>query len=196
MPEKDFLCYTCITMAYDFNPLKKHLASAEEWLKKELQQIRTGQASPAVLDAVKVEVYGAPMALKEVASVTIESARVLRISPWDKSQTKEIEKAITIANLGLAVVVDDQGLRVMFPELTGERRQQIAKVAKEKLEEAKKQVRGHRDVIVKDLQTKEKDGDMGKDDAFRGKNDTQKLVDEMNTKMEDMNAKKAKESLS
>jgi len=135
------------------------------------------------------------MALKEVASVTIESARVLRISPWDKSQTKEIEKAITIANLGLAVVVDDQGLRVMFPELTGERRQQIAKVAKEKLEEAKKQVRGHRDVIVKDLQTKEKDGDMGKDDAFRGKNDTQKLVDEMNKKMEDMRKERAKNKI-
>lgn len=183
-------------MSYDFNPLKKHLASAEEWLKKELQQIRTGQASPAVLDAVKVEVYGAPMALKEVASVTIEGARVLRISPWDKSQTKEIEKAITIANLGLAVVVDDQGLRVMFPELTGERRQQIAKIAKEKLEESKKQVRGHRDIIVKDLQTKEKDGDMGKDDAFRAKNDTQKLVDEMNKKLDDMFSKKEKELLS
>ncbi len=183
-------------MAYDFNPLKKQLASAEEWLKKELQQIRTGQASPAILDAVKVEVYGAPMALKEVASVTIEGARVLRIAPWDKSQTKEIEKAITIANLGLSVVVDDQGLRVMFPELTGERRQQIAKTAKEKLEEAKKQVRGHRDVIVKDLQTKEKDGDMGKDDAFRGKNDTQKLVDDMNKKLEEMFAKKEKELLS
>ncbi len=183
-------------MAYDFNPFKKQLGTAEEWLKKEFQQIRTGQASPAVLDAVKVEVYGAPMGLKEVASVTIEGARVLRIAPWDKSQTKEIEKAITVANLGLAVVVDDQGLRVMFPELTGERREQIAKNAKEKLEEAKKEVRSHRDVIVKDLQTKEKDGDMGKDDAFRGKNDAQKLVDEMNKKLEDMFAKKEKELLS
>lgn len=183
-------------MAYDFNPLKKNLASAEEWLKKELQQIRTGQASPAILDSVKVEVYGAPMGLKEVASVTIEGPRVLRISPWDKSQTKEVEKAITVANLGLSVVVDDQGLRVMFPELTGDRRQQIAKTAKEKLEEAKKQVRGHRDVVVKDLQTKEKEGDMGKDDAFRGKNDTQKLVDEMNKKLDEMYAKKEKELLS
>ena len=141
-------------MAYDFNPFKKHLASSEEWLKKEFQQIRTGQASPAVLDAVKVEVYGAPMALKEVASVTIEGARTLRISPWDKSQTKEIEKSLTVANLGLAVVVDDQGLRVMFPELTADRRTEIAKMAKDKLEDSKKQVRQHRDGIVKDLQTK------------------------------------------
>ena len=183
-------------MAYDFNPLKKQLASTDEWFKKELQQIRTGQASPAVLDAVKVEAYGAPLALKEVASVTIEGARVLRIAPWDKGQTKEIEKAITVANLGLSVVVDDQGLRVMFPELTGERRQQIAKIAKEKLEEAKKQVRGHREAIVKDLQVKEKDGKMGKDDAFRAKNDTQKLVDETNKKLDEAFAKKEKELLS
>jgi ribosome recycling factor len=87
-------------------------------------------------------------------------------------------------------------MSVDFPELTGERRQQIAKTAKEKLEEAKKQVRGHRDVIVKDLQTKEKDGDMGKDDAFRGKNDAQKLVDDMNKKMDEMYTKKEKELLS
>ena len=182
-------------MPYDFNPFKKHLASTDEWLKKEFQQIRTGQASPAVLDAVKVEVYGAPMGLKEVASVTIEGARTLRISPWDKSQTKEIEKAITVANLGMAVVVDDQGLRVMFPELTGERRTQIAKTAKERLEDAKKQVRGHRDVVVKDLATKEKDDLMGKDDAFRAKNDAQKLVDEMNKKLEEHYSRKEKEIL-
>ncbi len=183
-------------MSYDFNPFKKQLAGAEEWLKKELQQIRTGQASPAVLDTVKVEAYGTPMSLKEVASVTVEGARTLRISPWDKSQTKEIEKAITVANLGLSVVVDDQGLRVNFPELTGERRQQIAKSAKERLEEAKKQVRGHRDVIIKDLQTREKDGAMGKDDAFRAKNDAQKLVDDANKKLEESFAKKEKEILS
>ena len=180
-------------MAYDFNPFKKHLASTEEWLKKEFTQIRTGQASPAVLDSVKVEVYGAPMALKEVASVTIEGARTLRIAPWDKSQTKEIEKAITVANLGMAVVVDDQGLRVMFPELTGERREQIAKIAKEKLEESKKQVRGHRDVVIKDLTAKEKEGGYGKDDIFRLKNDTQKLVDDLIKKLDEMYTRKEKE---
>ncbi len=82
-------------MAYDFNPLKKHLTATEEWFKKELQQIRTGQASPSILDSVKVEVYGAPLSMKEVASVLIEGARTLRIAPWDAAQTKEIEKAIT-----------------------------------------------------------------------------------------------------
>ena len=180
-------------MAYDFNGFKKQLTGVEEWLKKEMQQIRTGQASPAVLDGVKVEVYGAPMGMKEVAAVTLEGARTLRITPWDKSQTKEIEKAITLANLGLAVVADDQGLRVNFPELTADRRLAIAKAAKDKMEEAKKQVRSHRDVVVRDLQTKEKDGKMGKDDAFRGGKDAQKLVDDCNKRLEEVYAKKEKE---
>ncbi len=180
-------------MAYDFSAFKKQMTTVEEWMKKEFQQIRTGQASPSILDSVKVESYGAPTNIQSVAAVTIEGARTIRITPWDKSQTKEIEKAISVANLGLSVVVDDQGLRVNFPELTAERRVQIAKLAKEKLEEAKKQVRQHRDVVVRDLQTKEKDGKMGKDDAFRGTKDAQKIVDDCNKKLEADFAKKEKE---
>jgi ribosome recycling factor len=182
-------------MAYDFNPLKKQIAGAEEWLKKEFQQIRTGQASPAVLDGVKVEVYGAPMGLKELASVTIEGARTLRVAPWEKGQVKDIEKAITVANLGLSVVVDDQGLRVMFPELTADRRKDVAKMAKDKLEEAKKQMRAHRETVIKDLTAKEKEGGFGKDDIFRLKHETQKMVDDANKKLEEMYARKEKEVL-
>jgi len=182
-------------MAYDFSPFKKELISAEEWFKKEASSIRTGQASPAVLDGVHVEVYGAPLALKEVASVMIEGARSLRVSPWDKTQTKEVEKAITAANLGLSVSVDDQGLRISFPDLTAERRAEIAKSAKDKLEDARKQVRQHRDSVIKDLQNKEKDGGMGKDEVFRLKNEVQKIVDEANKKLEALYAKKEKEIL-
>jgi ribosome recycling factor len=183
-------------MAYDFNPFKKELATAEEWLKKEFQQLRTGQASPAILDGVRVESYGTLLSLKEVASVTIEGARSLRITPWDQSQSKEIEKALTAANLGLSISVDDQGVRVSFPELTAERRTQIAKLAKDKLEDAKKQVRFSRDGIIKDLQTKEKEGGYGKDEIFRLKNETQKLVDDANKKLDDLNSKKEKEIMS
>ena len=180
-------------MAYDFNPFKKQLASVDEWIKKEFTQIRTGQASPQILDSVKVEIYGAPMSIKELSSVVIEGARTLRISPWDKNQTKDIEKAITVANLGLSVVVDDQGLRVMFPELTEDRRRDIAKIAKEKLEEGKKQIRGHRDSIIKDLQNKEKDGGYGKDEIFRLKGDVQNLIDDANKKLDEHYTRKEKE---
>jgi len=180
-------------MAYDFNTLKKQLSGVIDWTTKEFQQIRTGQASPAILDSVRVEVYGAPLGLKEVASIVIEGARTLRIAPWDKSQLKEIEKAISQANLGLSVVVDDQGLRVNFPELTADRRQAFAKLAKDKIEEAKKQVRQHRDIVIKDLQAKEKAGGYGKDDIFRLKNETQKFIDDINKKLDEMLVKKEKE---
>lgn len=183
-------------MTYDWNPFKKQLTGAEEWLKKELQQIRTGQASPAVLDGVRVEAYGATMAIKEVAAVMIEGARTLRVTPWDKVQTKEIEKSIAAANLGVSVSTDDQGLRVNFPELTADRRKEIAKSAKEKLEEAKRQIRNQREHVVKDLQAKEKTGGFGKDDIFRLKNECQKLVDEANKKLDEIFMKKEKEILS
>ena len=86
-------------MLYDFKKLKDEVKGVEEWLKKEFLSIRTGMASPALLDGVLVEVYGQKMPINQMASVNIEDARSLRISPWDKAQTKEIEKAILIANL-------------------------------------------------------------------------------------------------
>jgi len=183
-------------MAYDFNPFKKELLATEEWLKKEFLQIRTSMASPSILDGIKVAVYGAPMALKEIASILVEGARSIRIQPWDKSQLKEIEKSITIANLGVTTVVDGDGVRVHFPELTGERRTQIAKLAKDKVEEGKREIRQHRDRIIKDLQVKEKESGYGKDEIFRLKNEVQKIVDEVNKKLDDAFSKKEKEILS
>ncbi len=182
-------------MSYDFSTFKKQLAQIEEWLKKELAQMRTGQASPAILDGVRVESFGAQMSIREIASVTIEGARTIRISPWDKGQVKEIEKEISLANLGVSIVVDDQGLRVNFPELTSERRELIVKLAKDKLEEARRQIRQHRDIVIKDLQVKEKAGGIGKDEIFRLKNEAQKIVDDMNKKSEEVYAKKEREIL-
>ncbi|MFA6314877.1 MAG: ribosome recycling factor [Candidatus Paceibacterota bacterium] len=182
-------------MAYDFNPLKKQLSGVDEWLKKEFSTIRTGMASPQILDGVRVEIYGAPMSIKELGSVMIEGARTLRVTPWDKSQVKSIEKAITVANLGVSVIVDDQGLRVIFPELTEDRRKDIVKVAKEKVEEGKKQIRQHREAVIRDLDSQEKTGGMGKDDVFRLKHETQKIVDEAVKKTDETFTRKEKEIL-
>ncbi len=183
-------------MSLDLKAFKNQLGGAEEWLKKEFQQIRTGQASPVVLDSVRVEIYGAPMAVKEIASVTLEGARTLRIAPWDKAQVKDIEKAIGAANLGLSVVVDGEGLRINFSQLTEESRLEVVKIAKDKLEEARKQVRYSRDAFHKELQVKEKEGGLGKDEIFRLKNEVQKIVDEANKKLEEVCAKKEREILS
>ena len=109
-------------MTYDFSNFKKRTKEIDEHLKKEFAGIRTGRAAPAILDGVLVESYGAKLSIKELGSVTVEDAWTLKISPWDATQAKNIEKAITAANLGLSVSAGDGGVRVFFPELTAERR--------------------------------------------------------------------------
>lgn len=178
-------------MAYDFSKFKAKVKETEDWLKKELSNVRTGRASAAILDSIKIESYGSMVPISQVGNIGTEDARSLRIVPWDMSQAKEIEKAITVANLGVGITVDDKGLRVIFPELTGERRIQITKIAKDKVEEARKTLRMHRDEIIKDIQAKE----LPKDDAFRAKNEVQKFVDEGNKALDALLAKKEQEIL-
>ncbi len=180
-------------MAYNFSPFKERLKAAELWLQKEFSSLRTGRANPALLDGVQVESYGAWMPIPQVGSVSIEDARTIRIAPWDASQSKHVEKAITAANLGVSCVVDEKGVRVIFPELTSERREQILKVGKQKLEEARVTLRQERDKVKNDIEKQKKDGTMREDDATRAKADMQKLIDESNARLDEMLAKKEKE---
>jgi ribosome recycling factor len=177
-------------MAYDFSNLKKKIAETEDWLKKEFSGVRTGRATPALLDNIKVDSYGSRLPLNQVGTVGVEDARTLRVSPWDASQVKEVEKAITVANLGVSVAVDDRGIRVSFPELTSERRESLMKLAKTKVEDAKITLRGARDEVWNDIQRKEKEGEMGEDEKFRSKEDMQKLIDAGNKSFEELLKKK------
>jgi ribosome recycling factor len=180
-------------MAYNFNDLKQGLKEAEEWLTKEFSSLRTGRATPALLDGVQVDSYGSRMNISAVANMTVEDARTIRIAPWDMSQATPIEKAITVANLGVSVIVDDKGLRVIFPELTSERRTTIIRIAKEKLEDAKVRSRQEREKTLKDIQSKEKAGEMSKDEMERMKVEIEKIVKETTSRMEEMMTKKEKE---
>lgn len=171
-------------MAYDFSSLDKNIKETEEWLTREFSGIRTGRASPAILDGVRVDAYGARTSLKELGSVTIEDARTLRIVLWDKSLNKAAEKAIGESDLGISVATDDQGLRVFFPELTAERRTMLLKIANEKLEQAKITIRGHRADAIKQLDAAEKEGGMGKDELVRLKEDVQKKIDAGSAELE------------
>jgi ribosome recycling factor len=164
-------------MAYDFSKLKGQIIESEEWLSRELATVRTGRATPAILDSIRVDVYGSRSPVSQVASVTVEDARTLRISPWDKSISKSIEKAINDADLGISVAVDDAGMRVVFPELTAERRTLLSKVAGDKLEQSKVTLRGHRGDAIKDIDSAEKEGGMGKDEVTRLKEEVQKMID-------------------
>src|SRR6185436_14120440 len=109
-------------MQYNFSNFKTELKKVEEFLSKEYSQLNIGRASPMVLDGISVEAYGSRVPLKNVASVSIEDPKTLRVSPFDKNQVKDIEKAIAAANLGLSVAADDSGVRVIFPQLTTESR--------------------------------------------------------------------------
>jgi len=164
-------------MAYDFSKLKANIKETEEWLSRELSGVRTGRATPTLLDSVKPEAYGTRTSLRELASVSVEDARTLRVIPWDTTLLKTIEKGITDADLGISVSTDDQGLRVSFPELTSERRAQLSKIAGDKTEQAKVTLRSHRTDAIKALDAAEKEGGMGKDEAARLKTEIQKLID-------------------
>jgi len=175
------------------NEFEKRLKEIEQWLGSEYASIRTGQATPALLDGVKVESYGSMMQINQVGSVGVEDARTLRVSPWDASMIKALETAIRDADLGVSVATDSSGLRVIFPELTGERRTQLLKLAKSKLEDARVSVRSARDEIMKDIEKQEKDGELSEDEKFAQKDTIQKLVDTANRNLESVYDKKEAE---
>lgn len=176
-------------MTYDFNNFKKASDSALEWIKGEYTGIRTGRAAPSILDNVSVSAYNSKMSIKELASVSIDGPKSLRVTPWDKSLSHAIDSAIRESNLGLSVSMDDEGLRISFPDLSSERRVQLEKLAKEKFEEARIRIRNEREKSLKDFDSDE----FSKDDKFRLKNELQKLVDEANEKFESLYENKTKE---
>jgi ribosome recycling factor len=183
-------------MQYNFTNLKSEFKKIEEFLGKEYSQLSTGRASPMILDSIFIEVYGSRQPIKNSASINIEDPKTLRVNPWDKNQIKAIEKAILLADLGLSVSVDDAGIRVIFPQLTTETRQKLVKVLKEKLEEARISVRKVRGDVWESIQNQEKNGEMNEDEKRKGKDELQKLVDEINKNLEVLFEKKEKEVLS
>lgn len=172
-------------MAYNTTSFKIELKGVEEWLSKEYGSVHTGRATPMILDSISVESYGTYMLIKNIASVSIEDSKTLRIAPWDKNQIKAIESAISAANLGLSVVSDSDGVRAIFPMLTTENRTKLVKILKEKLEDARISVRQERQAEIDKL-----DVITDEDDAKRAKEDIQKCVDEANQNLEAIFAKK------
>lgn len=173
--------------------MKQKFKEVTDWLVKEYAGIRTGQASPAILDSVKVESYGTYMSLQQVGSIGIEDVRTLRVVPWDASQVVAIEKAIRDADLGVSVVTDSSGLRVIFPELTSERRTQLLKLAKNKLEDARISVRSVRDDEMKEIERQFKANEIAEDDKFTLKENVQKAVEETNNSLESLFTSKERE---
>lgn len=165
---------------YNLDTFKQEAKQAQEWLAKEYSQIHTGRAAPALLDGVQVESYGAMQPLKNVASISIEDPKTLRVIPWDKNLIKDVERSLHASNLGFSISVDDTGIRVIIPALTTETRTQLAKIAKDRLEDARITVRKAREAVLDDL----KSLDLPEDTLKRAKDDVQKLVDDANATLE------------
>ena len=180
-------------MIFDFSAFKNRIEEIRVWFSGELALLRTGRATPALLDSVKVESYGQLSPVGHLASVSVENARTIKVTPWDKLNFRAIERAIQSANLGVSVSAAGSDLRVNFPELTTERRQALVKIVGEKLESARKSLRGEREEVLGQIEQKEKIKEISEDDRLRMKNELQKLVDEANKDLESLAEKKKKE---
>lgn len=178
---------------HDFKNFDEKAHGAKEWLEREFNTVRTGRASPVLLDGVRVTAYGSLVPLKQVAGIALEDARTIRVTPYDPTLAKDIERAITQADLGVGIGADQSGVRVTVPDLTAERREQLLKLAKQKLEEARTTIRVARDEARKDIQEQERAGDMTEDDKYLLSEELQKRVDKVNEQMEMMFEKKEKE---
>ena len=163
--------------AYNKSDLERRMHGAVESLKQDLQGLRTGRASTNLLDPVTVEVYGAQMPLNQVASVSAPEPRMLSVQVWDKSNVGPVDKAIRSAGLGLNPIVDGQTLRLPIPDLTEERRKELAKLASQYAEKARIAVRNVRRDGNDALKTDEKTHEISEDERKRHETEVQKLTD-------------------
>ena len=171
---------------------KEKMQKAIEHLEEELTTVRTGAASPAMLNGVEVEYYGSPTPLNQIAGIKVEEGRTLVIKPYDPSSLKDIEKAINKADLGIAPQNDGKVIRLAVPKLTGETRKEMTKKVSKLAEEAKVQVRNvRRDA----MQAVKKDKTMDEDVQKDASDEVQKLTDDMVKKIETIADKKSKEIL-
>ncbi|MCA9353380.1 ribosome recycling factor [Candidatus Nomurabacteria bacterium] len=177
-------------MAFDIKQFDNELKEVEAWLSKEYSAVHTGKASPQILDGISVNSYGARTPVKNVASISIEDSKTLRISPWDKTLIKEIEKSIVSSDLGLSTSVDDEGLRVIFPQVTTEGKEKLVKILGGRLEEARISIRKVREKAISEIDSMKKDKTMTEDDWERAKENIQKSVDAGNSGLEGIFDKK------
>jgi ribosome recycling factor len=175
------------------NKIKPQLEKCLAYLKDEMATLRTGRATPALVETVMVESYGSKLPLKQLAAINVPDARMIVVQPWDKTILKEIEKAIRESRSGLAPVTEGDFIRISILPLSEEHRKELVRNLSQKLEAAKKTVRSLREQAWKEIQDGERAGLIREDDKFRGKDELQKLIDDYNKKLEELGEAKEKE---
>ena len=180
--------------------MQEHLKLYEDKMEKSLDvlldeyaSIRAGRANPHVLDRLRIDYYGTPTPIQQVGNVTVPEARMIVIQPWEKSLLKEIEKAILVSDLGINPTNDGNVIRLVFTELTEERRKDLAKDVKKKGEGAKVAIRNIRRDAMDSIKKMEKAGDISEDDLKQGEEKIQKITDKMIEKVDKAIETKTKE---
>ena len=181
---------------YDKADLERRMQGAVESLRHDLSGLRTGRANTALLDPITVEVYGAHMPLNQVATVSAPEPRLLSVQVWDKSNVQPVEKAIRSAGLGLNPINDGNTIRLPIPDLTQERRKELAKLAGQYAEKAKVAIRNIRRDGNDTLKADENKKEISEDDRKRGEDEVQKLTDEMIKNVDEEFARKEKDIMS
>ena len=184
-----------MTTSIDKSDLQRRMHGAVEALKHDLAGLRTGRASTALVDAVQVEVYGSNMPLNQVATVSVPEPRMLTVQVWDKSNVQPVEKAIRSAGLGLNPITDGQLIRLPIPDLTEERRKELAKLVGQYAEKAKIAVRNVRRDGMEHLKQDEKKHDISEDERKRLEQDVQKMTDDTIGDIDELAEAKEKEIL-
>jgi len=184
-----------MTTSISTSDLNRRMHGALEALRHDLGGLRTGRASTALLDPVHVEVYGTNMPLNQVATVSTPEARLLSVQVWDKSNVQPVEKAIRNAGLGINPIVDGQIIRLPIPELTEERRRELAKLVGQYAEKARIAVRNVRRDGMDHLKQDERKHDISEDERKRLEHDVQKLTDDTIKEIDEVSHAKEKEIL-
>lgn len=174
---------------------KEKMTKAEESLRRELGQIRAGRANASLLDRIQVEYYGAPTPVNQLASINIPEARVLMITPFDKNSIADIEKAIKMSDIGISPTNDGNVIRLVIPQLTEERRKELAKDVKKEAENSKVAVRNVRRDAMDELKKAQKNGDITEDELRSFEKDVQKLTDDSIKNIDAITAEKEQELL-
>ena len=180
-------------MAVDFKDFERRMGKALEHLQEEFDAVRAGRANPKVLDRITVEYYGSETALNGVATISSPDARTLVISPWDTKLLKDIQKAIQISDLGINPQNDGRVIRLVFPQLTEERRKDLVKQVKKYAEDAKVAMRNIRRDGMDYVKKLKKNSEITEDDQKKAEKDLQDMLDKMIKKVDDVTAAKEKE---
>ena len=180
----------------DYENLKERMGKTISNFTEKLAEVRAGRANPAILNKVKIDYYGTPTPINQVAGISVPEARLIVIQPWDMSVLKEIEKAILASDIGINPNNDGKVIRLAFPELNEERRKELVKEVKKMAEEAKVAIRAIRRDGIEEAKAEQKEGNMTEDELKQAENEIQKMTDKHVEEIDEILGNKEKEIMS